>query len=760
VLGVAIVLHDLGLAVAAYPGGRDELRSMSGWPDARAAALRARLGQAPSQAELEAEDADLDLAADAAVLRQRHADQARELVNVRWGEESLVGDSDLRNELGGTAGQIAASHWWSVEDLAALGDLEGAPAGMPAEWTIRPVLLATLLRIADAAHLDAARAPRFARAVRQPRGTAALHWEFQGRMRQPALNGDRLQFVSNRPFPVEHAEAWWLCLDHLRSLDQELNAADSLLQAHDLPRLTVQSVQGARDPAELARIIRPDGWEPVDARVEVSDVSKLIERLGGRALYGESDAVPVRELLQNASDATRARQSLQPGFEGSIQVRVAADLNEITVRDFGVGMGTEVLTGSLLDFGRSLWESEELATVLPGLQAAGFQPTGRFGIGFFSVFMWTNEIEVVSRSWRAGANETNILSFASGPGSRPLLRRAGEDEWLTEPGTLVRLRGCGQALKGWIGRNRTQPAEDAGEALEGALVRVLGMLAPALPVDLQVACGDRDFVEVLAAEDWRTLSAENLLGRIRGSEDVRSMRAAANRLDFIGPENAPAGRVALDERFLSAGVLVAGGLRVGFAQRIAGILLVDEVDAARKNGISVAAPIDVEEWASRQAALVSASNPEEPQRIAAMVLSLGGDPGSLALASTAEGPMRRSEIVRWAAERDEVIILDVLDTVMDARDVQAIPPDPTIHLSDDVLDVKYMTGSMPSGLVGSSRRSVVSEVTGLIARAWSCEVGEIEEWEVDREDLFEVVDTEPVLAFATLLVRPGSTVTL
>ncbi|HEX5928793.1 MAG TPA: hypothetical protein VFY48_05310 [Solirubrobacterales bacterium] len=765
VLGVAIILHDLGLAVAAYPGGREELRAAPGWPDARAAALRRRLGRTPSEAELGAEDADLDLAADATVLRQRHAERARELVNVRWDDQLLVVDPDLRNELGSTAGQIAASHWWSVEELATLGDLEGAPAGMPAEWTVRPILLAVLLRVADAAHLDAGRAPRFARAVRRPRGDSALHWEFQGRMRQPVLNGDRLQFVSSRPFPADQAEAWWLCLDHLRCLDEELSAADSLLQAHELPRLVARSVQGARDPAELARIVRPEGWEPVDARVEVSDVSKLIQRLGGEALYGTVEAVPVRELLQNASDAVRARRALQPGFEGAIEVRVSEDLSEISVRDFGVGMGMDVLTGSLLDFGRSLWESEELATVLPGLQAAGFRPTGRFGIGFFSAFMWAEEVEVVSRPWRAGEDETRALSFKAGPGSRPLLRRAGPELPLGEPGTLVRLRGCGEdSVERWLKSGLPTAGEQADpDALGATLAKKLGELAPALPVDLYAAYGDRDLTQVVGAEDWRTISPEELLARVRGGRrtiTAAAVRGAAHRLDFIGAEDAPAGRAALDDRFLSAGVLVAGGLRVGRAPRIAGILVVDEVDAARQHGVSVARPEDVEEWATRQAAAFSARGPEEPRRIAAMVLSLGGDPGSLSLAASAEGDLDRPGIVSWAAERDEIAVLDVLDTVLDARDVQAIPPEPIIELGDDVLDVKLGTGSMPHGFSGSSHQTLLDEVTELVAKAWRCDRDDVEEWEVEREDLFDVAESEPVLAFATLLVRPGTTVEL
>jgi hypothetical protein len=758
VLGVAIVLHDLGLAVAAYPGGREDLRSAGGWPDARAAALRARLGRAPTREELAAEQHDLDVMADATVLRQRHAERAAELVSAQWDGEMLVNDRDLRNELGATAGRIAASHWWAVEDLAELGELEGAPAGMPGDWTVRPILLAVLLRIADAAHLDAGRTPRFARAIRHPVGDSALHWEFQDRLRQPMLHGDRLRFVSNRPFPMEHAEAWWLCLDHLRFLDDELRTVDPLLQAHNLPRLAARSVQGVRDPMELARVIRPEGWEPVDAAVEVSDVNRLIQRLGGNALYGTTGGVPVRELLQNASDAIKARQALQPGFEGAVDVRVDEDLEVLAIRDFGVGMGTAVLTGALLDFGRSLWESEELAAVLPGLQAAGFQPTGRFGIGFFSVFMWADEVEVLSRPWRSGEDETKVLSF-SGKGSRPLLRLAMPSERLTEPGTLVRLRCRDGSLRNWI-RVGMRSNEGGSGAFAEALRRRLGELAPAFPADLYAACGDSDRLQVLKGEDWVTMPAEDLLGRIQGGRSMRSTRAAASRLDLIGPEHAPAGRAALDERYLSAGVLVAGGLRVASAPRLAGVVIVDQVDAARNHGITVATPHDVTEWATRQAEAVSSHSSEEPRAIAAMVQSLGGSPGSLPVAACADGPLRRDEIAAWAADRDVIAVLDVLDAVLDARDVQAIPPEPVIKLSDEVLDVKEPMGPLPSGFAGSGSKSLFDEIIGLVALGWDCDEEEIGQWETERDDLFDVSDAEPVLVVVNLLVRPGSAAAL
>lgn len=59
----------------------------------------------------------------------------------------------------------------------------------------------------------------------------------------------------------------------------------------------------------------------------------------------------------------------------------------LAVADTGVGMSDALLTGPFLDFGSSYWDSELLITEHPGLLGKGFQPVGRFGIGFFSVFM-------------------------------------------------------------------------------------------------------------------------------------------------------------------------------------------------------------------------------------------------------------------------------------------------------------------------------------------------------------------------------------
>ena len=52
------------------------------------------------------------------------------------------------------------------------------------------------------------------------------------------------------------------------------------------------------------------------------------------------------------------------------------------------------MTGEFLDFGKSLWRSDRLASLYPGLISnPKFNPTGRFGIGFYASFMLGKRIK-------------------------------------------------------------------------------------------------------------------------------------------------------------------------------------------------------------------------------------------------------------------------------------------------------------------------------------------------------------------------------
>src|SRR3546814_14225514 len=75
----------------------------------------------------------------------------------------------FRSFYGPTIGQIAHSHWWSVQkvELQLSGDLGALP--QRTRNVVDKVKLACLLRVADAIHLDSRRAPRFIRTITNPK---------------------------------------------------------------------------------------------------------------------------------------------------------------------------------------------------------------------------------------------------------------------------------------------------------------------------------------------------------------------------------------------------------------------------------------------------------------------------------------------------------------------------------------------------------------------------------------------------------------
>ena len=107
----------------------------------------------------------------------------------------------------------------------------------------------------------------------------------------------------------------------------------------------------------------------MDAHIKVTDVRSLVERLGGRELYGENATVPLRELIQNGSDAVLAKQKLTgpSGGAGSVKVSLRNDPEGwvLEVQDSGVGMAEEELCGALLDFGKSFWRSDRARMIFP-----------------------------------------------------------------------------------------------------------------------------------------------------------------------------------------------------------------------------------------------------------------------------------------------------------------------------------------------------------------------------------------------------------
>lgn len=439
VLGCSILLHDAGMAIAAYEGGIEEIRSRPEWCDSVKSALVRLYGEAAPAPE----DAPLSVktSADFTVLRRLHAAQAQVLATRAFKHPTektdmfLLDDQELRDAYGDTIGRVAHSHHWDIDRLPhELRQLMGAPTGFPDDWTVNAVKVAGILRCADAAHIDADRAPRMLFALNRPTGISLEHWRFQNKVLQSTTRGDKMLFSSRKPFGRDEAKSWWLGFDVIQMIDRELATTSDLLERLDLPRFEISGVVGAESPRLLAKHIETHGWLPVNVKVQVSDPAHLARTLGGRNLYGDTPFAPVRELLTNAVDSVRARRVEEEREESWGIVRVIIERASeadgtfwVHFDDTGLGMSEPVLTGGLLDFGLSHWSSAGFQDEYPGLLARGFKPTGKFGIGFFSIFLLGNQVKVCSRPFKGASSDTKALEFDS-LDDRPVLRDALDGE--------------------------------------------------------------------------------------------------------------------------------------------------------------------------------------------------------------------------------------------------------------------------------------------------------------------------------------------
>lgn len=616
VLGGAILVHDLGLALAAYAAGETELRKHDLWRDTAALLLARRLGRAPHESELTAIDPETAKQATEQALRTLHAEYAEKLPTLGWqssdGPLHLIADEQLRVELGPLIGRIAHSHWWPISEVASeFRERIGAPVWGPADWQVDPLKLACLLRTADASHLDARRAPRLLRALRKPHKASDAHWVFQGKLQKPRRDEDRLRYTTTSGFPPNEAAAWWLCHDALIMVDRELRSVDAVLADTGRERLAAKSVAGVEDPALLASLIPTPGWLPVNVRPRISDVAGVVERLGGRELYGDDLAVPLRELIQNASDAVRARRILErrESLWGRIAIRRGTDSRGewLEVDDTGTGMSVNVLTGPLVDFGTSLWGSTAMAEEYPGLASGGFAATGRYGIGFFSVFMWGDRVTVTTRRFDAAQRDTLVLTFENGLTEPPLLRKAERSEYLLDGGTRVRV---------WLRQSAGAPGgvlRDRSPA-ERSLAEVCHNLCPLLDIQILTDDAIAALSTTLDAIDWANSDADALLDRLSPNEPDSAQASATTGHDlFLRPLSANIRPLQdQDGRVLGhacvapgrrrstrrpEGIVTIGNMKSGNLTGITGVLLGAPMRAARDTVMPVSSPEVLRTWA-------------------------------------------------------------------------------------------------------------------------------------------------------------------
>ncbi|MBG0809930.1 ATP-binding protein [Methylosinus sp. H3A] len=657
VFGGAVLLHDAAMSLAAFAGGIAELKQQVEWRDLYAR-FSAALSVDDAVAIQEAENRATEEA-----LRLLHAKQAENLPKISWlGPQNqamfIIEDQQIRNFYGPKIGKIAHSHWWSIarveeELVGTLGALPGVTS-----CTVDLLKVACLLRVADAMHLDQRRSPAFDFALTQPRGISANHWRFQERMAKPFVQGDALVYTAQPPFEANISEAWWTAFDALQMVDRELRSVDRLLRDRQRTPLAVRRVDGAHSPSDLARTVETVGWMPVDSTVRVTDVPKIVATLGGSKLYGDSAAAPIRELIQNGLDSITARRRLQsrPPKWGELQVILEKrdDGFWLCVEDNGVGMSTTVLTGPLIDFGNSFWRSPLAIEEFPGLTSAGMKARGKYGIGFFSVFMLGDHVRVITRRYDRDVRSARVLEFLHGLGSRPNLREAIIDEAPLDGGARIEVK---------LRINPTEPegllyCKSHPKAGIDKLDRVVAAIAPATDVAIKVI-HDSKRVGSTGAADWLEIDGAALLGRLSGEDSPGKGKPWLELAELRDEDGRIYGRARVDPgTWPSNGLITVDGLAATRVGLIAGVLIGIETTASRNTALPIVPAPVLAAWASEQAlAFEKADVPDrEKARAAEIVLAFGGDIAGLPLILWQGRWMSAAEFTETVKDLNSVLV--------------------------------------------------------------------------------------------------------
>ncbi|ATL47266.1 molecular chaperone HtpG [Chitinophaga caeni] len=137
-------------------------------------------------------------------------------------------------------------------------------------------------------------------------------------------------------------------------------------------------------------------------RVQTENIFPIIKKF----LYSDHE-IFIRELVSNAVDATQKLKTLAGVGEFkdelgdlAIEVKLDNEKKTITISDHGIGMTAGEVDKYINQVAFS--GAEEFLKKYKG-QSEGANIIGHFGLGFYSSFMVSNAVEILTKSWKPGA---------------------------------------------------------------------------------------------------------------------------------------------------------------------------------------------------------------------------------------------------------------------------------------------------------------------------------------------------------------------
>lgn len=158
-----------------------------------------------------------------------------------------------------------------------------------------------------------------------------------------------------------------------------------------------------------------------------SEAAELLQMMIG-SVYSNKD-IFLRELISNASDALDKRRieclrdtELAENADPKIIITADADAKTLSVSDNGIGMDRDELIQYLGTIAKS--GTKEFLKAAKNADTQN-ELIGQFGVGFYSVFMVSDRVEVLTR--KLGTN-TAYLFTSTGDGSYTISESEGRDE--------------------------------------------------------------------------------------------------------------------------------------------------------------------------------------------------------------------------------------------------------------------------------------------------------------------------------------------
>lgn len=347
-------------------------------------------------------------------LRRHHARLAHEIALVGINsspDNKLIVLSDLKEEERDIFGFIARSHNMAIREA-----VDKLPNRSRRRYLniLAPYVMA-LLRIADYIQIDANRAPHQILQLRHLRSPISIsEWKKHNAVLDLHQYGDDPEALEVLASPESinifsglkrlfhgiqtELDETWATLGEVYGLIQDLR---------NLGIKTRRIHSNLDDITEFEKNNRPR-YIPKEIKLQ-SAGAELLQLLVA-PLYGNRPSIGIRELMQNAVDATIERKSyleIHSNQESTYAPKVSIELriNEdgtglLEINDNGIGMTLETVENYFLKAGASFrksswWKSE--FTRDDG--SSQLRRTGRFGIGALASFLVGPEIEVTTRNF-------------------------------------------------------------------------------------------------------------------------------------------------------------------------------------------------------------------------------------------------------------------------------------------------------------------------------------------------------------------------